>query len=757
MRKLAIASASFSAAIFASVYILKIEYLIPLAAVLAIIAAGLVFLCPKKLRRTKIILISALIGLCYYRVNYQLRIIPAQGFIGQRTVTAEVMDFVKDGDGYSSVEMKLTSREGPHLKFNLYDYSDRLSGLEPGAQVSITAKFSFADTKYGDESLYYFSNGVFLKATLKAQPEILRAGGLSLRNFLHYLNRAFVLRAQSIFSADTSPFMQSLMLGDKSELYKDTALYTSMCRAGIMHTVAVSGMHIAFLVAFLKGVFGMGRSSISLYILVIWLFVMMTGANPSAVRAGIMQTLILIAPLLRRNHDDITSLTFALAAILAFNPYSAASVGLQLSFASMLGIVLINEPLFFSMYDVFSREERGRFTAGMISLVSASFSSMALAVPVMAVYFGYVSALSPLVCVLTMWAVSLCFGGGYVSCLLSMLWEPLGKAAAWIIAWPVRFIRLVVRGISSLPFCCLYTDNRAVLIWLIASYALLAGAIVLKKAGKFRVFVSMGLSALLLAVAVLFAYRTNPYIEGQIAVLDVGQGQCIVISAGDNAVMVDCGNIFSDKNAALIADDYMFNNGIDRLDALILTHFHEDHCGNVDALMEMKKVDVLYSPEYEDDALARQIADNVQSYGTELCSITGFTERHYGDMRVRLYPPRSDKNTNENCLFVLVSIGNYDILITGDNPKSAEEAFIEKYPLPQVETVVVGHHGSRYSSGEDYLRALDADNAVISVGYNTYGHPTYETLQRLISCGYNVYRTDLNGTVTITVGKDYGG
>ena len=102
------------------------------------------------------------------------------------------------------------------------------------------------------------------------------------------------------------------------------------------------------------------------------------------------------------------------------------------------------------------------------------------------------------------------------------------------------------------------------------------------------------------------------------------------------------------------------------------------------------------------------------------------------------------------------SFGDFDMLVTGDAPKAAEKELLARVPLRNLELLIVGHHGSRYSSSGELLGSIGADTALISVGYNTYGHPTYETLERLNAYGYSIYRTDLNGTVEIFLGKEYG-
>ena len=113
---------------------------------------------------------------------------------------------------------------------------------------------------------------------------------------------------------------------------------------------------------------------------------------------------------------------------------------------------------------------------------------------------------------------------------------------------------------------------------------------------------------------------------------------------------------------------------------------------------------------------------------------------------------------NEQGLSVLASANDFDVLITGDMKDDTERALIAKYPIPDIEVLVVGHHGSRYSSCREFLAATRPEIAIISVGHNSYGHPADETIKRLLEAGAAVRRTDREGSITIHGGEEpHGG
>ena len=121
-----------------------------------------------------------------------------------------------------------------------------------------------------------------------------------------------------------------------------------------------------------------------------------------------------------------------------------------------------------------------------------------------------------------------------------------------------------------------------------------------------------------------------------------------------------------------------------------------------------------------------------------------------GETTLRVFPPLGAGGSNEEGLSVLGSAGEFDVLVTGDMNAAVERRLVKYGNLPETELLVVGHHGSGYSTSGELLQTIQPQWAVISVGYNTYGHPAEETLARLAQYGCDIYRTDWSGTVTIT-------
>ena len=122
-----------------------------------------------------------------------------------------------------------------------------------------------------------------------------------------------------------------------------------------------------------------------------------------------------------------------------------------------------------------------------------------------------------------------------------------------------------------------------------------------------------------------------------------------------------------------------------------------------------------------------------------------------GQAMLTIYPPVGAGDLNEQGLTFLCSAGDFDALITGDMAGNTEKKLVERFNLPDIEVLVVGHHGSRYSSTDAFLQQVRPETAIISVGDNSYGHPTQEAMDRLSRNGAAVYRTDRQGNVLVTV------
>ena len=633
----------------------------------------------------------------------------------------------------------------------LYYYNE--TKLEPGDIIEFTARFRRTDgVKEGERFDPLSSRGAFLAAYVSGDLKVTGSEGRQ-RYFPQRLAVKVGDMIGNLFPDELSPFMQALVIGRRESLDRDTSLSSSLSASGIMHVVAISGMHVSFLMGFLGVVVRNKRAFSFVSMPILFLFMAMTGFAASVTRAGIMQIFLVCAPVFKRENDSITSLSAALFILLAANPYSCASAGLQLSFAATLGIMLFSPRICSGASDVFrgKRFYRNRLARALISFVVSSLATtvgaLIFTIPLTVVHFGYVSLIAPVTNLLTLWAVSLAFPFGLAASLLGFVFEPLGSAIAFPVGYLVRYIIIVARAMSAVPYSIIYSSNAHILFWLIYIYAMFV-TLPLMRARARQYLYPACLSAVLLCAVIIISPYFPTAGNSSITVLDVGQGQSIVINSGRHTAVIDCGST-SGESAGAIAHEFLLNQGVASIDFLILTHFHADHMNGVEFLLGRVGVSALALPDPEGSFLAEDIIELARRRGTDIIYVTEPLRVELGDMPIMLYPPLGAMVENEKGLSVL-TLGDLCSLITGDMSASGERALLRFAVIPPIDLLVAGHHGSRHSTSEELLAAASPNIAAISVGRNSYGHPSAETLERLESFGAAVYRTDLLGNITVT-------
>ena len=756
MRKLATAALAFSAASFLANYILPAAWRLPLAAASALIGMGLLLLRRRWLQPTVIALVFFAVGLGEYAVYSRLTVERAETYVGlTREITGAVLDYPDVYPGYCRLRVRVDAPDLPGVKAIVYDNEKLFAEAEPGQRVAFTAKIGSADTLYGKPYDNYRVDGFFWKLSVKGDGE-LTDGGFALSAVPVKLNRLLRGRVDRFFPEDCRAFVKALMLGDKSGFYADDALYVTMSRSGLMHIAAVSGLHIAFLVGFLCLLFGNGRRGAIVSIVLVWAFVFVTGMSKSALRAAIMQSFLLLAPILRRENDPVTSLSASLALILAVNPFAAKSVSLQMSFAAMAGIVCFGQRLFDCFLRPLPESARGGPLAYPLGVAASSLSVMVFTTPLTALHFSYVPLLSLLSNLACLWAVSLCFCLAWAACLLASV-PVLGSCLVRACALFARYILFAAGRVAGLPHAVLYMTTDGALCWMLASYALLILGLLLRKRIWLRVLLPGGLS---LALLIGLLWHTERFYRQTdcLTVLNVGQGQCIAALAGDATAVVDCGNINTLDDAGALAGEYLLGRGRKSVELLVLTHFHADHADGAVRLMELLPVDTLILPAdaADENGLREKILACAGRHGTKVVQIERDTGARVGRIAAQFFKLSGSGDENERCLAVRLSIGDADLLTTADAPKKLERELVEREDLSGVEILVAGHHGSKYASSKELLKEADGELAVVSVGYNTYGHPAQETLDALERYGYNIMRTDRDGTVEIRLENSHG-
>ena len=744
LRKLAIFTGAFSLGIFLAQYLLPVDWQLPAG------VAALMLACSRLLLRNdrgrRLLLTGVGLALAFgwnWLVIRQVQM-PMEALAEtEQTVTMTLCDYADKTDYGAKAVVRVEGLPGKAVYYG----DAALLSVAPGQTVTDRVYWKSAARIRDEDVTSFTSKGIFLRAYPRGEAVFGSGSAGAVRWWPARTGQAMREKIAAVFSGDTAAFLTAVLTGDRSGLSADRA--ADLSEAGLYHILAVSGMHCGFLLTLVVLLLGRHRRRLvagTMLVLLVF-YALLTGGSPSVVRACVMLTMLLAAPLFGRESDGPTSLLTALFLILLHNPFAAASVSLQLSFAAMAGILYLTPRLSRLLKGT---GKRGRLFHFTVAGFSATMGALVFTVPLSAYYFGTLVLISPLSNLLCLWAASGVFLLGLAAVAAGFLWLPLGMLLGVLPRLLTGYILGMAHLLARLPYHAVYFDNPYLPYWLAFVYLLFWAAFLVKRSPR-RKYAAAALCGLVtLAAAVhLGTARYDGRLE--IVMLDVGQGQCVLLASGKDCAVVDCGGSGWQDAGELVARR-LRTMGYTRLDHLILSHYDKDHIsGFAGLLARMDAGEVLVTEGADDREVRSAVWETAAGHGAAVRSVTGETDLKLGEARLRILPSGDDRNDNARSLAVLVSLEGQDLLLTGDMDRKAEERLLADWALPDLEYLAAGHHGSGASTSVRLLDALRPETVCISVGAdNRYGHPAKETLRRLAERGCAVYRTDLHGDIQIS-------
>jgi competence protein ComEC len=608
-------------------------------------------------------------------------------------------------------------------------------------------------------------------------PDILKRWNDELRQFLGR-------KTDELFKDPLhSGYMRSLVLGLREDL--DPEVFQQFSQLGLTHILAISGLHVAVFAGgcvWLFRLFGLTREkTLTVTMALVPFYVALSGGSPSAVRAGIMGMLGLYAARRGLWKDMLNIIGLAAVAMLVWNPYYLHDVSFQLSFLVTLGLIL-GVPRFSRMLPV--------RPAALQSALSVTIVAQLVSFPITVYYFNSFSLLSFLANLLVTPLVSfLVLPLGTITLLAGLAFEPLGASIARIAILLNDFTFWAVdKGAQHDPFYLIWPKPS--LLWIAFYYAGLAavyaGWVRWKEDGRIP-FAAVSLCALTL----LLWHGYDPdrlKREGEVSFLDVGQGDAIVVRTPQGKhVLIDGGGTLSFRKPGEEwkerRDPYevgkkllvplLKQRGVHRIDLMVVTHQDQDHIGGLQAVIEQIPVNaIVMNRTWKGNESSRQLFEKAAQKKIPIQTIPPGSripiDRH--TEMTALGPAFPDEKAviaeDQNPLSVVMHMRMYasSFLFTGDMRAQEEKAFLQgrsglaeslRTALAPVDVMKVAHHGSKTSTGEDWLAFWKPAVSVISVGKNNvYGHPNPGVLERLEQSGTDIYRTDRNGEIAFTVTKN---
>lgn len=640
---------------------------------------------------------------------------------------------------------------------------DTPTAIVPGTVLHISARVE----RLSEWESYQRRRGAPVAMTVKAwEPVAERRDGVAGRlDAARDRSRAALTAG---IGGEQGALLRGMVLGEDDAISDDVR--ADFRRSGLAHLLAVSGQNVMLLVLLAIALATVAGASLRVRLIFAFLLVVayvpLAGGGPSIQRAGVMGAAGLVAALAGRPTDRWYALLLAGAITLGVNPLSAADPGWQLSFAAVIGLLAGAAPA--------TRVLVGRGLPRPLAEVTAITSvATAVTAPLLILHFGELSMVSLPANVLAAPAVAPVMWLGMLAAGVAQLEPALALPLTWCNGHLVAYVEWVAHTMAAVPHATVALTPQEALVRTVVATATVvaltrlarrrrrpavdpdarrpAGAGALLRRRPAATAVVGAIAAMLIGWTVYGARGGPPAIaDGELLVsfLDVGQGDATLLQTRRAAVLVDTGPPDGPVLERLAAA------GVERLDALVLTHAQADHEGAAPAVIAgLRPRLVLNGGDGWPTGVQRHLERHAASVGGRvLAAHAGQAVSLDGIGLKTMWPPRADnpdttRDPNETALVMHVRHGEFDLLL----PADAESGVLRRLDLPRVEALKVSHHGSEDPGLPEVLARLRPAVAAIEVGRdNSYGHPAPSTLAALEAVA-QVARTDVDGTVTLHV------
>ena len=685
----------------------------------------------------------------------------------------------------------------------LYIYSKEIS-MEYGDKIAFEGKFSqpekHSNYKGFDRFEYYKTLKTYGTVKCKNVKVLSKNNGNIIRKSTFFLVSNIKHRIEkSNLENDEKALLEGILLGDKSGISEN--LKENFSESNISHILAVSGMHVAYIILVMNFAFnkliGKHYSKLASSIVIV-IYMGMANFTPSIVRAGITGIIALMSNFVYRRNDIWESLSISLLVILVDNPFAIKDIGLELSFGATIGIIVLGRTLK-KFYEIWLERTNRRavrrkkkfkiLVLGILGskigefvtdAVIVTVSAMVAIMPIMVINLNTIAITSLIISVVSSFLI-----GPIMIIGIIYIFIPIGQVEMLMNIF-IKLLIMCSNVGSNLPLNQIYLVTPKV-VEIIIYYLVIWGANIVvalnleKNPSIFEQriidvsrFIKYKLKSnykkiisFILIICVLNLFYLNIPKDLKIYFVDVGQGDCsLIVTPNNKTILIDGGGSseFSKSNFNVgksVLMPYLLDRQIAVIDYVIFSHMDSDHAQGLLYIMENMKVkNAIIGKQYESSgnyekfikiAKERKINVKVVEVGSKINVGSGV----YFNV---LWPSSSnmisENAINNNSLVCKLVYKNFSMLFTGDIEEVAEKEILKFYKnnpkVLEAKVLKVAHHGSKTSSSVEFLNVVKPKFALIGVGKNNnFGHPAEITLEKLRGVNCKVYRTDEAGEIEI--------
>lgn len=651
----------------------------------------------------------------------------------------------------------------------IYDTEENYSKIKIGDKIQLKGKLRNPMTSKNpsqfDYAKYLKNHNTFSTFyVLKNDWEIVEKPSTLSGKFLQNLNdkRNQILKQQSKYiKGENLEVLGGIVFGDDA-INPPDHIKNSFINSGLLHILAASGMNVSIIFGlwFFIGIKLRLNYKLNIIIgaILVLFYTLMTGMGPSVLRAGLMIEFVLLGKLFDRNADSIALVFLVAFLMLLVNPTMICDVGFQLSFVVTFALMYFCPPILENIKNKFANFIFGALLIPFVAQVWAS--------PIQMFYFNTYATYSVLANFLITPFIFLISFLGFLSSILAMIpmnpiTENICKLFLYILNPSVSVLVEISNFFSNLPKSLLTTAHPNIAqIIVYYSILLLIGIALKSKLQKKKILIT----TLIMTIIFGLSFVKLPNKNCEIIIFDVGNADSFLIKSPQNKyIMIDTAHGLLDDSisnfsqADAIINKYLKDNGIKKLDLLLLTHYDSDHSGGAIDILKTIKVKNIIMNQFDDNsktskALIKFVKDNnfktIHPQNNQII----FKENNF--TLTTFVTDLKTNNDNENSTIVLLSYGKFDMLFMADAGIKSFNKIIKYINQKEIEIIKTGHHGANYTVNNNMLKTINPHSAIISTGVNNYGHPHKNTLSILKQNKVKIYRTDLDNALKITANEN---
>ncbi|MFF3024350.1 DNA internalization-related competence protein ComEC/Rec2 [Gottfriedia sp. NPDC057948] len=727
----------------------------------------LIFLVGKKKWLLLIICVISICitsSICYLQNNKMIssKPKPSQNVRGEITSTP-IIDGNKVSFTFKLHNQEILLNSFANTKEQLKVFQKRKIGEICEVKGEVTLPLENSNPYLFNYKKYLLNQGIHWIIT--ANPNSLgdcENGKRTIIQSINYSRHALTKYVEVNFNSNTEGYINALLFGDRTKMNAITESQYQI--VGIVHLLAISGSHISLLslgIYFLLIRIGVTKeTSLFITILCIISYGFLAGASASVVRAVIIGVLVCFYKLAKMK-VDITSLLFTSCIIMLFaKPNYIDDIGFQFSFVTSFVLVLTSEQIL----NYKSWYARALYTSSITQLAS---------IPILLFNFHELSPYSiiinllfiPYISFIIMPLCIFCFGLSFINLEIS---EMLTLLLTFFINMSDKLLSICMQ----LPFIKLifiHPSKGILFIYIVLIFLILY----FMESQKDKKLLMNCLIGFFILIFGHFVYPSfNPV--GKIMFIDVGQGDCILIKLPFNKgnYVIDTGGKLTGKEETWMKRKKPFSTGndllipilkgegISKIDKLIFTHGDIDHIGGGKEVLQSFNVkQLIVGDKTEFTSAEKERISIAIKKGVEIKKISEGMSWKIDTNYFQVISPIKDYvgEENQGSIVLKAYIGGKNWMFSGDLDENGENRLISKYPDLKADVLKIGHHGSKTSTSESFIKAVMPKIGIISVGEkNRYGHPTKEVLDRLKKYNVKTLRTDELGAITYEFKKGQG-